>query len=103
MKKRKKRKRMKKKLKKKLKKSASKKKGHDKKKSKEKVPKQDTREIEPELTEKAKAMAPMTKETWEKRQSIIRKIYDQETGRYRWLYRLLKSLLLDTRSETDNM
>ncbi|KAL6417938.1 hypothetical protein ACFW04_012432 [Cataglyphis niger] len=33
--------------------------------------------------EKAKAMAPMTKEEWEKRQNMIRRVYDQETGRYR--------------------
>lgn len=90
MKKRKKRKRMKKKLKRKLKKSTSKKKGHSKKKSKETKQIQDgkdkTKEIEEivlDVTEKAKAMAPMTKEEWEKRQSIIRRIYDEETGRHR--------------------
>ncbi|KDR09238.1 ADP-ribosylation factor-like protein 6-interacting protein 4 [Zootermopsis nevadensis] len=35
------------------------------------------------LMDRAKAMAPMTKEEWEKRQSVIRKVYDEETGRHR--------------------
>lgn len=35
------------------------------------------------LTDRAKAMAPMTKEEWEKRQSVIRRVYDEETGRHR--------------------
>ncbi|KAJ8724275.1 hypothetical protein PYW08_015749 [Mythimna loreyi] len=36
-----------------------------------------------ELMEKSKAMAPMTKEEWEKRQSVVRKVLDEESGRYR--------------------
>jgi hypothetical protein len=36
-----------------------------------------------QLMERAKAMAPMTKEEWEKRQSVIRRVYDEETGRHR--------------------
>ncbi|XP_028169104.1 ADP-ribosylation factor-like protein 6-interacting protein 4 [Ostrinia nubilalis] len=36
-----------------------------------------------ELMEKSKAMAPMTKEEWEKRQSVIRRVLDEESGRYR--------------------
>lgn len=36
--------------------------------------------------EKSKAMAPMTKEEWEKRQSVVRKVLDEETGRYRLSY-----------------
>ncbi|CAH2085264.1 unnamed protein product [Euphydryas editha] len=36
-----------------------------------------------ELMERSKAMAPMTKEEWEKRQSVIRRVQDEETGRYR--------------------
>lgn len=39
-----------------------------------------------ELMEKSKAMAPMTKEEWEKRQSVIRRVQDEETGRYRLSY-----------------
>ncbi|CAH0674131.1 unnamed protein product [Spodoptera exigua] len=39
-----------------------------------------------ELMEKSKAMAPMTKEEWEKRQSVVRKVLDEETGRYRLSY-----------------
>ncbi|XP_050680200.1 ADP-ribosylation factor-like protein 6-interacting protein 4 isoform X2 [Leptidea sinapis] len=33
--------------------------------------------------EKSKAMAPMTKEEWEKKQSVIRRVLDEETGRHR--------------------
>lgn len=77
MKKRRKKKRMKKKLKKKLKKSKKKTRNTDK--SKESVSKDNSQEI----SEKSKAMAPMTKEEWEKKQSVIRRVYDEETGRYR--------------------
>ncbi|XP_004923558.1 ADP-ribosylation factor-like protein 6-interacting protein 4 [Bombyx mori] len=40
-------------------------------------------DIPVELMEISKAMAPMTKEEWEKKQSIIRRVLDEETGRYR--------------------
>ncbi|XP_035719745.1 ADP-ribosylation factor-like protein 6-interacting protein 4 isoform X1 [Vespa mandarinia] len=40
-------------------------------------------EISPEMSERAKLMAPITKEEWEKKQSLIRRVYDEETGRYR--------------------
>ncbi|XP_059058590.1 ADP-ribosylation factor-like protein 6-interacting protein 4 [Achroia grisella] len=36
-----------------------------------------------ELMEKSKAMAPMTKEEWEQRQSVVRRVLDEETGRHR--------------------
>lgn len=36
--------------------------------------------------EKSKAMAPMTKEEWEKKQSVVRRVLDEETGRYRLFY-----------------
>ncbi|XP_061705227.1 ADP-ribosylation factor-like protein 6-interacting protein 4 [Cydia pomonella] len=36
-----------------------------------------------ELMEKSKAMAPMTKEEWEQKQSIVRRVLDEESGRYR--------------------
>ncbi|XP_038220777.1 ADP-ribosylation factor-like protein 6-interacting protein 4 [Zerene cesonia] len=42
-----------------------------------------TTDIPIELMEKSKAMAPMTKEEWEKRQSVVRRVLDEETGRYR--------------------
>ncbi|XP_068623658.1 ADP-ribosylation factor-like protein 6-interacting protein 4 [Battus philenor] len=42
-----------------------------------------TADIPIELMEKSKAMAPMTKEEWEQRQSVIRRVLDEETGRYR--------------------
>lgn len=37
----------------------------------------------PELSDRAKAMKPMTKDEWDKRQQVIRKVYDEETGRHR--------------------
>jgi len=33
--------------------------------------------------EKARAMRPMTKKEWEKKQSVLRHVYDPETGRER--------------------
>ncbi|CAK1541282.1 unnamed protein product [Leptosia nina] len=36
-----------------------------------------------ELMEKSKAMAPMTKEEWEKKQSVVRRVLDEDSGRYR--------------------
>lgn len=41
------------------------------------------KDISIEMNEKAKSMAPMTKEEWDKRQSVVRKVYDEETGRHR--------------------
>uniref|UniRef100_A0A8D8M554 ADP-ribosylation factor-like protein 6-interacting protein 4 n=1 Tax=Cacopsylla melanoneura TaxID=428564 RepID=A0A8D8M554_9HEMI len=35
------------------------------------------------LLQKSKAMAPMSREEWAKKQNEIRRVYDQETGRYR--------------------
>lgn len=73
-------KRKKKKLKKKLKKMKTRKEKPTK--EKKKIPKDKLEGNEP-VVEKAKAMAPMTKEQWEKRQSVVRKVYDKETGRQR--------------------
>ncbi|XP_043264772.1 ADP-ribosylation factor-like protein 6-interacting protein 4 isoform X3 [Colletes gigas] len=64
---------------KKLKKSSSKKKSRNTDKSKESV----SKDVVQDISEKSKAMAPMTKEEWEKKQSIVRRVYDEETGRYR--------------------
>lgn len=36
------------------------------------------------LMEKSKTMAPMTKEQWEKQQSVVRRVYDETTGRSRY-------------------
>ncbi|XP_063627679.1 ADP-ribosylation factor-like protein 6-interacting protein 4 [Cydia splendana] len=36
-----------------------------------------------ELMEKSKAMAPMTKEEWEQKQSVVRRVLDEDSGRYR--------------------
>ncbi|XP_014291492.1 ADP-ribosylation factor-like protein 6-interacting protein 4 [Halyomorpha halys] len=71
------------------KKKAKEKKKHKKnkkdKKEKKKKKKSDNigPEIPEELIEKRKKMAPMTKEEWEKKQSIIKRVYDSETGRHR--------------------
>jgi hypothetical protein len=36
-----------------------------------------------DLMTKARAMAPMTKAEWEKSQSVVRRVYDESTGRHR--------------------
>ncbi|XP_043496282.1 suppressor protein SRP40 isoform X1 [Polistes fuscatus] len=70
---------LKKNSKKKLKKSSA---TESKKRTSEKT-KDTVAEIPPEMSERAKLMAPITKEEWEKKQSLIRRVYDDETGRYR--------------------
>ncbi|CAG9857163.1 unnamed protein product [Phyllotreta striolata] len=35
------------------------------------------------MDSKSKSLAPMTKEEWEKKQSVIRRVYDESTGRHR--------------------
>ncbi|CAH0723550.1 unnamed protein product, partial [Brenthis ino] len=75
-------------LKKKLKeekKKLKKKSREDRSRSHDEKPKDEgpSSDIPLELMEKSKAMAPMTKEEWEKRQSVIRRVQDEETGRYR--------------------
>uniref|UniRef100_A0A0A9YPC9 ADP-ribosylation factor-like protein 6-interacting protein 4 n=1 Tax=Lygus hesperus TaxID=30085 RepID=A0A0A9YPC9_LYGHE len=37
----------------------------------------------PKMEEERPKMAPMTKEEWDKRQSVIRRVYDETTGRHR--------------------
>lgn len=70
-------------------KKAKEKKKHkkNKKDKKEKKKKKKSDKIGPaipeELIEKRNKMAPMTKEEWEKKQSIIKRVYDSETGRHR--------------------
>ena len=34
-----------------------------------------------ESVEDAKRLAPMTKEEWDKQESVIRRVYDEDTGR----------------------
>jgi ribosomal protein S14 len=41
-----------------------------------------------DLMTKAKAMAPMTKAEWEKSQSVVRRVYDESTGRHRSVLRV---------------
>ena len=86
-------KRKKKKLKKKLKKMKTKK--EKPVKEKKKTPKLLDDGTDP-VPEKAKAMAPMTKEQWEKKQNVVRKVYDKETGRQRlvWLSFLVDNNIL---------
>ncbi|XP_071448859.1 ADP-ribosylation factor-like protein 6-interacting protein 4 [Hetaerina americana] len=36
-----------------------------------------------DLNKNSRSMAPMTKEEWEKRQSVVKRVYDEETGRHR--------------------
>lgn len=40
-------------------------------------------DVNVDLMEKSKALAPMTKEEWEKQQNTLRRVYDEETGRTR--------------------
>lgn len=49
------------------------------------------KDINLELADRAKAMAPMTREEWEKKQSVIRRVYDSETGRHRYVYHVITS------------
>jgi hypothetical protein len=50
------------------------------------------------LTEQAKARAPMTKEEWEKSQNVIRKVFDETTGRTRFVA-MFTSLLVPSGSD----
>jgi hypothetical protein len=50
------------------------------KKQKDKKSKKKKPEPEPE-PEGARSLAPMTKEEWDKRQSVIRRVFDEDTGK----------------------
>ena len=54
-------------------------------KLKEKKSKKKKTEIEcgPVVPEPSRSLAPMTKEEWEKRQSVVRRVLDEDTGRMR--------------------
>jgi len=55
---------------------------NDKKgKSKSKV--SESSDIPLHLMEKSKLMAPMTKDEWDKRQSVVKRVYDESSGRHR--------------------
>lgn len=59
-----------------------------KKKTKaKKIEKEDVAEasndIPIELMDRSKAMAPMRKEEWEKKQNVVKRVYDEETKRHR--------------------
>ncbi|XP_019876810.1 ADP-ribosylation factor-like protein 6-interacting protein 4 [Aethina tumida] len=82
-------KKIKKKLK-KLKKKRKKEKKKDKKQKKKDKNKAVTEDedgaaadIPLDLMEKPRSLAPMTKEEWEKRQSVVKRVYDETTGRNR--------------------
>merc|ERR1711915_75773 len=54
------------------------------KSSKEKkAMKKDTDELTNEEIQKQKRLAPMSKEEWEKQQSVVRRVFDEDTGRMR--------------------
>lgn len=55
------------------------------KKEKKEKNKNECHDIPIELMDKTKSMAPMRKEEWEKKQSVVKKVYDEETGRYRMI------------------
>ena len=42
--------------------------------------------VEDDAAAGGRNMAPMTKEEWEKQQSVVRKVYDPESGRERYVY-----------------
>jgi len=83
---RKKLKKKKKKEKKKLKREQKKDKKRKKKEKKEKEEKETKRSKKsagPLSNGDGKKMVPMTKEEWEKKQSVVRRVYDEDTGRTR--------------------
>ncbi|XP_030756411.1 ADP-ribosylation factor-like protein 6-interacting protein 4 [Sitophilus oryzae] len=43
----------------------------------------ESNDIPLELMEKSKTMAPMRKEDWEKQQNVVRRVFCEDTGRYR--------------------
>jgi len=51
------------------------------KKPKEKKSKKNKPDPEPVVPEGVRSLAPMTKEEWEKRQSVIRRVFDEDTGK----------------------
>eukprot|EP00088_Acartia_fossae_P002210 TRINITY_DN10875_c0_g1_i3.p1 TRINITY_DN10875_c0_g1~~TRINITY_DN10875_c0_g1_i3.p1 ORF type:complete len:139 (+),score=54.39 TRINITY_DN10875_c0_g1_i3:83-499(+) len=57
------------------------------KKTKDKKHKKDVKPakeiVSEETLEERKRMVPMTKEEWEKQQSVVRRVYDEDTGRMR--------------------
>ncbi|XP_073952185.1 uncharacterized protein isoform X2 [Choristoneura fumiferana] len=67
--------------KKKLKKKDRSSKSRSREESSSKV--EEAADIPIELMEKSRAMAPMTKEEWEQKQSVVRRVLDEESGRYR--------------------
>ncbi|XP_073952184.1 uncharacterized protein isoform X1 [Choristoneura fumiferana] len=70
--------------KKKLKKKDRSSKSRSREESSSKV--EEAADIPIELMEKSRAMAPMTKEEWEQKQSVVRRVLDEESGRYRLSY-----------------
>jgi len=55
----------------------------EKKKDKKKSCKRNMEEINDDALANMKRMVPMTKEEWEKQQSVVRRVYDEDTGRVR--------------------
>lgn len=57
---------------------------------------EDDCDIPLDFMDKSKAMAPMTKEQWEAQQSVVRRVYDESTGRSRYIMLLHKVKDLST-------
>lgn len=71
----------KKKMKKKLKEQIKK----GKKKSKDGKEEEDLFDVPIQLMDRSKTLAPMTKEEWEKQQGTLKRVYDEATGRNRYV------------------
>lgn len=82
-KKKKKAKKEKKKMKKEMKKEKKRKKKRDKRDKEEKERKKPKDTKSPPVNSDTKKMVPMTKEEWDKKQSVVRRVYDEDTGRNR--------------------
>merc|ERR1719356_647460 len=55
----------------------------EKKKDKKKSCKRNMEVLNDDALANMKRMVPMTKEEWEKQQSVVRRVYDEDTGRVR--------------------
>merc|ERR1712183_138682 len=55
----------------------------EKKKDKKKSDKKDKEVLNDDIIADRKRMVPMTKEEWEKQQSVVKRVYDEDTGRIR--------------------
>lgn len=61
----------------------------DKKKIKDAKTCDDLFDVPIQLMDRSKNLAPMTKEEWEKKQSVVRRVYDEATGRNRYMINVI--------------